>query len=381
MAEPRVRVMVGEGRSARKGLLRFTLENEGYDVVAEAESTLELAQKLVVYRPDVVVLDDSIDASAVGMMREVLPQAKVILVWPRGVSAVGADARLEPSEVLASLGPTVARVVGRGPILAPPRPSTTPPVVVVPEAEPAAPPAPEAAPPEPVEELPAAEAPPSTAVEAPAPEPEPLPPREPEEPTELSDVLMAPASLEAPRWTYTRPSRREDDRGSRWIAVAALGVAILAVAVALGALLGGNQTVRVVHVSGSATGSASPTVSVSPSPPPGTGAGTSQVPGTYQGVLRLHANGTIRMSAAGDLRLRVTGMMRIVAVGAVQVRGSGIVKTVTATGVRVHGTGGILIVMSDGRLQLRLRGSLDGRGRGTVHISGQGRFLIRHRPT
>ena len=97
MGEQRVRVMVGEGQTTRKGLLRFVLENEGYDVVAEATSTLELAQRLVIHRPDVVVVDDGIDASAVGMMREVLPSAKVILVWPRGVTAVGADARLEPS--------------------------------------------------------------------------------------------------------------------------------------------------------------------------------------------------------------------------------------------------------------------------------------------
>ncbi len=133
-----IRVMVGEGQTSRKGLLRFVLENEGYDVVAEASSTLELAQRLVIHRPDVVVLDDGIDASAVGMMREVLPSAKVILVWPRGVAAVGVEARLEPSEVMTSLGSTVARAMGRGPVIAPPRPRVGPPdVIVVPESEPA----------------------------------------------------------------------------------------------------------------------------------------------------------------------------------------------------------------------------------------------------
>ncbi len=137
MGEQRVRVMVGEGQTTRKGLLRFVLENEGYDVVAEATSTLELAQRLVIHRPDVVVVDDGIDASAVGMMREVLPSAKVVLVWPRGVTAVGADARLEPSEVMTSLGSTVGRLMGRGPVIAPPRPRFSPPdVIVVPEPEP-----------------------------------------------------------------------------------------------------------------------------------------------------------------------------------------------------------------------------------------------------
>ena len=32
----------------------------------------------------------------------------MILVWPRGVAAVGVEARLEPSEVMTSLGSTVA---------------------------------------------------------------------------------------------------------------------------------------------------------------------------------------------------------------------------------------------------------------------------------
>jgi hypothetical protein len=387
MSEQRVRVMVGEGRSTRRGLLRFVLENEGYDVVAEAESTLELAQKLVVYRPDVVVLDDSIDASAVGMIREVLPQAKVILVWPRGVSAVGADARLEPSEVLSFLGPTVARVMGRGSVLAPPRPRATPPVVVVPEAEPVTPPAvsaePAAAEELGLEEGAAAQAPPvpsMTTTPAPA-DVEAPPVVEPEPaaaeiPAELSDVMMAPASLEAPRWTYSQPSRTGDDRGSRWIAVAALLVAIVAVAVAAGALLSGNETVGIVRVSASTSATASPGAS----PTPGGGPVTSEQPGTYRGIVRIHANGTIRLSADGDLRLRVTGLMRIVATGQVRVRGNGIVKTATSTGVRVHGNGSVSILMSDGRLQLRLQGTLAGHGRGTVRISGQGRFLIHHQP-
>lgn len=141
MGELRVRAMVGEGRSARKGLLRFVLENEGHIVVSEAASTLELAQQLVVHRPDLVVLDDGIDASAVGMIREVLPSARVILVWPKGVSAIGADARLEPSEVMAGLGPAVERVMGSGPSIRPKRPRVpVPDVIVVPEAEPLPPP-------------------------------------------------------------------------------------------------------------------------------------------------------------------------------------------------------------------------------------------------
>ena len=40
-----------------------------------------------------------------------LPAAKVVLVWPRGVVAIDGDASVEPSEVLRELGATVDRVM------------------------------------------------------------------------------------------------------------------------------------------------------------------------------------------------------------------------------------------------------------------------------
>lgn len=109
MAE-QVRIAVGEGRAMRRGLLRFVLEGEGYQVVAEATTAAELGRVLAVHRPDVVVLDDGIGAMAVGMTHEMVPDAKIILVWPRAVVPVGGDARVDPSDVLRELGPAVARV-------------------------------------------------------------------------------------------------------------------------------------------------------------------------------------------------------------------------------------------------------------------------------
>jgi chemotaxis response regulator CheB len=105
-----VRIVVGEGRAMRRGLLRFVLEGEGYQVVAEATTVAELGRVLAVHRPDLVVLDDGIGAMAVGMTREMVPDAKIILVWPRAVVPVGGDARVDPSDVLRELGPAVARV-------------------------------------------------------------------------------------------------------------------------------------------------------------------------------------------------------------------------------------------------------------------------------
>src|SRR3989442_1842041 len=112
MSRHRVRIVVGEGRSARMGFLRFVLESEGYDVVAQASSAGELARVLAVHRPDVVVLDDGIGATAVQMTHDVSPGAKVILVWPGAVVPVGGYARVDPDDVLRSLGPTVARAFG-----------------------------------------------------------------------------------------------------------------------------------------------------------------------------------------------------------------------------------------------------------------------------
>jgi hypothetical protein len=112
MQQGRARVLVGEGREARKGLLRFVLEGEGFDVVGEAPDAAELAKLLAVEQPDVVVLDDGIGVTAVQLTHEVAPAAKVVLVWPGAVVPIGGDARVEPSEVLRGLGPAVSQVAG-----------------------------------------------------------------------------------------------------------------------------------------------------------------------------------------------------------------------------------------------------------------------------
>ena len=112
MSQRRARIVVAEGASARKGLLRFVLEGEGYEVVGEASTTAELASQLKDRRPDVVVMDDGIGVVAVGMVHELAPTAKVILIWPEAVVPIGGDARVEPSAVLRKLGPTVEQLTG-----------------------------------------------------------------------------------------------------------------------------------------------------------------------------------------------------------------------------------------------------------------------------
>ncbi|HEY6566290.1 MAG TPA: hypothetical protein VI341_02125 [Actinomycetota bacterium] len=112
MNAQRVRIVVGEGRSSQHGLLRFVLDGEGYDVVADAANPAELARVLAAHKPDVVVLDDGIGATAVGMVREMVPGAKIVLVWPGDVVPIGGAAQVAPARVLQELGPAVARVTG-----------------------------------------------------------------------------------------------------------------------------------------------------------------------------------------------------------------------------------------------------------------------------
>ncbi|HVF09017.1 MAG TPA: hypothetical protein VNC60_10610, partial [Actinomycetota bacterium] len=108
-----VRIVVGEGPSTRKGLLRFVLDGEGFDVVADAATAAELARLMAIHRPDVVVLDDGIGATAVSMINEMSPETKVVLVWPGAVMPVGGAARVEPARVLQDLGPTISRLTGQ----------------------------------------------------------------------------------------------------------------------------------------------------------------------------------------------------------------------------------------------------------------------------
>jgi hypothetical protein len=320
------------------------LENEGYEVVGEATTTLELAQQLAIHRPDVVVLDDGIDASAVAMLREVQPGAKLILVWPRGVAAVGADARLEPSEVMHALGSTVARVTGEaGGVLTMPPPDRPrvpiPDVIVVPEPERLA-----------------------------------TPGETPEARTEPATGAMFPPAVrqpEAPRWTYSAPAPPAPSRSVRTplLAAAIAIVGVLAV-VALVLALGGPRVVRIQSLDGDAGGFRFPN---QPD-------GTFTEPGTYEGIVDLQAQGSLRIRASGELVLRLDGTSRIVARGDVRVSGDGVGRTVNDhRSVRIVGSGTVRLTI-DGSVRLRLDGSISGSADGTMRITGEGTFLIHRAP-
>jgi hypothetical protein len=301
------------------------------------------------------------------MLREVLPAAKVILVWPKGVTAVGADARLEPSEVMTSLGSTVARVAGRGTVIAPPRPRNGSRGVVL---------VPESAPDHPSEADVVTVPPAQPESQEPAEPPEETPSEhEPGEGTQTRPGVTMPPFGRAPSWTYTapHPAPTTRERARTWAFAAAAVVALLA-AFALGSLLPFERTVAIRSLSGSVGDL------TSPEPGGGTTTVTSTSPGTYEGVVHVQANGSIRIRASGDIRLRIDGAVHVLAQGNVTVRGDGVVNNVTATKVRVRGSGTMRITVADGHIRLRVQGSVTARGEGIVRVAGQGSFLITHRP-
>lgn len=109
---PRIGVVVGEGHPVRRGLLRFVLEGEGFQVLADASTAVELVQALAVHRPEAVVLDDAIGTTAIVLTREMCPDAKIVLVWPPDLSPINGDATVDPTQVLRELGPAVERACG-----------------------------------------------------------------------------------------------------------------------------------------------------------------------------------------------------------------------------------------------------------------------------
>jgi hypothetical protein len=88
------------------------LERDGFDVVGDASSTSQLARILTDERPDIVVLDDMIGVDAVEVVTEIVPDARLVVIWPAAVMPIAGAVRVEPSEVATTLTATVALAAG-----------------------------------------------------------------------------------------------------------------------------------------------------------------------------------------------------------------------------------------------------------------------------
>ena len=93
-------------------ILRAMLERDGFDVVGDASSTSQLARVLTDERPDIVVLDDIIGVDAVEVVTEIVPDARLVVIWPAAVMPIAGAVRVEPSEVATTLTATVALAAG-----------------------------------------------------------------------------------------------------------------------------------------------------------------------------------------------------------------------------------------------------------------------------
>jgi hypothetical protein len=108
----RIQVVLGEAEP-EDGFLRFVLEGEGFDLVGLASSDEELDRVLEGARPTVIVLDSGISALAALRAKELGTGASIVTVWPDGVSAVLAEERVDPSDVVEALGPAVRKAATR----------------------------------------------------------------------------------------------------------------------------------------------------------------------------------------------------------------------------------------------------------------------------
>jgi hypothetical protein len=112
MGQRSVRVVVGQGDLDHEGSLRAVLERDGVDVVGEATNASQLARVLTDEQPDIVVLDDVIGVSAVELTTQIVPEARIVVVWPAAVMPIAGAVRVEPAEVATTLAATVALAAG-----------------------------------------------------------------------------------------------------------------------------------------------------------------------------------------------------------------------------------------------------------------------------
>jgi hypothetical protein len=112
MGQRNVRVVVGQGDLEHAGSLRHMLERDDFDVVGDAANTSQLARVLTDEQPDIVVLDDMIGIAAVQVAAEIVPDARLVVVWPAAVMPIAGAVRVDPSEVATTLTATVALAAG-----------------------------------------------------------------------------------------------------------------------------------------------------------------------------------------------------------------------------------------------------------------------------
>ena len=115
----RIRVIIAEGpdgSAAPTGLLRAVLEREGVEIAGEVATESELIQLAADEQPDAVVFASQAPQDERDRLRRVAPAAKVVFVSSilTAAEAELAEAVIERSDVLASLGPVLVHLCTPG---------------------------------------------------------------------------------------------------------------------------------------------------------------------------------------------------------------------------------------------------------------------------
>jgi hypothetical protein len=114
-----IRVIVAEGPDGSDGpvgLLRAVLEQEGVEVAGEVSGPGELIELAADEQPDAVVFAAKATQEELDRLRIVAPRTKIVFVSPILVAAEAemAEAVVERSDVLASLGPVLVHLCAPG---------------------------------------------------------------------------------------------------------------------------------------------------------------------------------------------------------------------------------------------------------------------------
>ncbi|MEO8292033.1 MAG: hypothetical protein ABI635_02745 [Actinomycetota bacterium] len=114
-----IRVIVAEGPAGSPGplgLLRAVLEREGVEIAGEVSGPSELIQLAADEQPDAVVFATRATQEELDRLRMVTPRTKVVFVSPilNAAEAEMAEAVVERSDVLASLGPVLVHLCAPG---------------------------------------------------------------------------------------------------------------------------------------------------------------------------------------------------------------------------------------------------------------------------
>jgi CheY-like chemotaxis protein len=122
MTNHRIRVLIAGDIYANRALVRPFLQDDGYEVVAEANERTDLMPAVIGHRPDAVVVDEALlagrrPAKALRRIRNAAPDSKLVVVTatPAAAAFAEADATLESGLSLAALTALLGRLFAERP--------------------------------------------------------------------------------------------------------------------------------------------------------------------------------------------------------------------------------------------------------------------------